>query len=288
MLKRKRLGQELRRLREERTITRTAAAAAVNCDVSKICRMELARAYVTPQDLRTLCRLYGVSPQQQFELEQLIVGKRPRHWWREHAEVMNAHLTEFVALEDGATVEREYQPMVFGGLLQAPEYIAAIMETGINPLATQEISSLVAVRRARQRRLDAEPVLRYHSIVSEAALHVDTGGRDVMRAQLRHLVQAARRPNVVFQVVPFHAGARGAHAAGFALLGFADPVDPEVAFVEGIAGMIPCDSMREVQRYRRLFRRIEQVALSPDDSIALLHERVESLSCSRTACTRSP
>ncbi|MCF2529353.1 helix-turn-helix domain-containing protein [Yinghuangia soli] len=276
-LKRKRLGQELRRLREDRGISRIAAAEAIRGDVSKICRMELARAYVTPHDLATLCRLYEVPAQVQSELEQLVVGKRPRHWWREYADVMNAHLEEFVAFEDSATVEREYQPMVIGGLLQCADYIAAIMDAGINPLAAEQVESLVAVRLARQRRLRAEPVLRYHGIVSEAALHFDTGGRGVMRTQMRHLAELARLPNVVFQVVPFEAGARAAHATGFALLGFTDPADGEVAFVEGIAGMIPRDSQREVQRYHRLFGRIEQAALSPGDSLALILERAESV-----------
>lgn len=276
-LKRKRLGQELRRLREEREITRNAAAAAIKGDVSKICRMELARAYVTPHDLRTLCRLYDVPPQQQFELEQLIVGKRPQHWWREHADVMNAHLAEFVALEDGATVEREYQPMVVGGLMQAEEYMAAIMGTGINALGQDQIESLVAVRQARQRRLHDEPVVRYHGIVTEAALHFMVGGPEVMRAQMRHVVDVAQLPNVVFQIVPFTEGARAAHATGFVILGFDDPADPEVTFAEGIGGMIPRDSQREVQRYNRLFRCIEEVALGPDDSLALLRQRAESL-----------
>ncbi|WTW95721.1 DUF5753 domain-containing protein [Streptomycetaceae bacterium NBC_01309] len=276
-LKRKRLGQELRRLREEREISRNAAAAAIKGDVSKISRMELARAYVSPHDLSTLCRLYDVPPQQQFELEQLIVGKRPRHWWREYSDVMNAHLAEFVALEDDAVVEREYQPMVIPGMLQIAEYITAVMETGLHALGRDQIESLVAVRQGRQRRLVDESLLSYHGIVTEAALHIDTGGPAAMRAQLLHLAEMAELPNVVFQVVPFNGPRRAAYATGFVLLGFADSADPDVAFMEGIGGMIPRDSRREVQRYDRLFRMIEGSALSPDDTIALLRERAESI-----------
>ncbi|MDI2132634.1 DUF5753 domain-containing protein [Yinghuangia seranimata] len=276
-LKRKRLGQELRRIREEREITRSAAAAAIKGDVTKISRMELARAYVSPHDLNTLCRLYDVPPQQQFELEQLIVEKRPRHWWREYSDVMNTHLAEFVALEDDAVVEREYQPMVVTGLLQVVDYMAAVMETGLFALGPDQIESLIAVRLGRQRRLVDQRVLEYHGIVTEAALHIDTGGRDVMRQQMLHLVEMAKLPNVTFQVVPFNGPRRAAYATGFVTLGFADSADPDVAFMEGLGGMIPRDARREVQRFDRLFHTIEAAALSPDDTVALLLERAESL-----------
>ncbi|MGW0659122.1 DUF5753 domain-containing protein [Streptodolium elevatio] len=275
-LKRKRLGYELRRLREEREISRNAAAEAIKGDPTKISRMELARAYVSPHDLEALCRLYEVPPQLQFELQQLIVEKRPRHWWREHDAVMNTHLTEFVALEDEAAEEREYQPLVIGGLLQTAEYSSVIMATGLLALGADQIESLSAVRRGRQRRLFDEPVLRYHGIVTEAALHFEIGGPEVMRAQLLHVVEMARLPNVIVQVVPFSAGRQAAHSGGFVTLGFTRPGDPAVAFLEGIGGMISRDSEREVRRLERLFTSIEAAALSPEDTIALLLERAES------------
>ncbi|MGA4539859.1 DUF5753 domain-containing protein [Uniformispora flossi] len=275
-LKRKRLGLELRRLREERGVTRNAAAAAIRGDVSKISRMELARAYVSRRDLLVLCRLYGLPQQQQAELEQLLVDKRPRHWWREYTDVMNASLADFVALEDDAAVEREYQPMTIPGLLQVLAYTTAVMETGLRPLAADQIGSLVALRQGRGRRLFDDPVLEFHGIVSEAALHVDTGGPAVMREQMLHLVEMAKLPNVTFQVVPFQ-GARRPSGTGFVTLGFTDPDDLDVAFIESIGGMIPRDTKREVRLYRRLFEWISTGALTPDDTVALLLDRAESL-----------
>lgn len=276
-LKRKRLGMELRRLREERGITRNAAATAIKGDVSKISRMELARAYVGRHDLHVLCRLYDLAPQQQFELEQLLVDKRPRHWWREHNEVMNASLADFVALEDDAAEECEYQPMAIPGLLQVLGYTTAVMETGLRPLAPDQIESLVALRQGRQRRLFDEPALTFRGIVSEAALHVDTGGPDVMREQMLHLVEMAKLPNVTFQVVPFQGVRRAVSGTGFVTLGFTDPADSDVAFIESIGGMIPRDAQREVRLYGRLFEWIADAALSPDDTVALLLARAESM-----------
>ncbi len=285
-VKRKRLGQELRRLREERGITRNAAAAAIKCDASKISRMELARAYVTAHDLAVLCRLYDVSPAQRYELESLLVGKRPRHWWRAYADVMSAALTDFVALEDDAVVELEYHPMVVCGLLQTPAYTETIMRTGFHTFGIDQIESMTAVRKARQRRLVDDPVLHFHGITTEAALNFELGGPEVMREQFLHMVEMARLPNVTVQIVPFSAGRSAVQTAGFVVLKFADPVDPPVAFMDSIGDIILRDTQRDIRRCDRLFGQIQSAALSPEDSVALLLERAEGLSWTRTSCTR--
>jgi hypothetical protein len=276
-LKRKRLGQELRRLREGCEISRNSAAAAIKSDASKISRMELARAYVSPHDLAVLCNLYDVPPQQRFELERLLVGKRPRHWWREYSDVMSATLTEFVALEDDAVEELEYQPMVVCGLLQTQAYTEVIMGAGYNAYGADQIESLTAVRQNRQRRLVEEPVLAFHGIITEAALNFSLGGPQVMAAQFAHLVEMASLPNVTLQVVPFSAGRSAAQGAGFVVLKFADPVDSPSAFMDAIGGIIPRDTQRDIRRCDRLFGQIRTAALAPEDSLALILERAESL-----------
>lgn len=252
-----------------------SVAAELGIDGSKLSRMELAKAYVTEHDLARLCDVYDVEAGRRSELASLLVGKRPRHWWRAYADVMNTHLTEFVALENDADEEIEYNPMIVCGLLQTTEYMTQIMGSGFNAYGQDQVESLAAVRQMRQRRLVDDPTLRFHGIVSEAALHLAVGGPAVMRTQMLHLADIAKLPNVTFQVLPFSAGRDGAQTAIFTVLKFADPADPDVAFMEGLGGMIPCESERDVHRCNRLFRQLESVALSPEDSIALVLNRAE-------------
>ena len=65
----------------------------------------------------------------------------------------------------------------------------------------------VRVRLARQRRLmDPDDPLELVVVVDETALRREVGGVEVMRAQLRHLIEAAALPTVTLQVMPFSVG----------------------------------------------------------------------------------
>lgn len=58
-----------------------------------------------------------------------------------------------------------------------------------------------------------------------------------MRAQLRHLAEAAEHGTTTIQVVPFSAGAHAGTTGPFVLLSFPEP-DPDVVYVETLAGDI--------------------------------------------------
>ncbi|WP_406283620.1 DUF5753 domain-containing protein [Embleya sp. NBC_00896] len=275
--KRIRLGRRLRELREARGITLATAGAAIQGDGPKVSRQEHAKAYVSPHDLAIYFQLYEVPPDAQPELRDLLVQKRIRHWWQEFANDINANLTEVIALEDDAAEAMEYQPNVIPGLLQTKDYAGAIIGTGFNAYGSDQVEALVTVREMRQRLLREDEPLTYHAIATEAALHFDVGGPDVMREQMLHLLDEMALPNVTFRIVPFSAGRMAAQAAGFTILKFEDSDDPDAAWMEGFGGMIPRDSRREIRLYNRLFDEIASAALSPDETAALLRDRSESL-----------
>jgi transcriptional regulator with XRE-family HTH domain len=275
--KRIRLGRRLRELREARGITLATAGAAIQGDGPKVSRQEHAKAYVSPHDLAIYFQLYEVPPEAQPELLDLLVQKRIRHWWQEFANDINANLTEMIALEDDAAEALEYQPNVIPGLLQTKHYASAIVGTGFNAYGPDQAEALVTVREMRQRLLREDEPLRYDAIATEAALHFDVGGSDVMREQMRHLIDEMALPNVNFRIVPFSAGRMAAQAAGFTIFKFEDSDDPDAAWMEGVGGMIPRDSGREIRLYKRLFDEIASAALSPDETVELLRKRSESL-----------
>jgi len=265
-------------LREARGITLATAGAAIQGDGPKVSRQEHAKAYVSAHDLAIYFQLYEVTPEAQPELLDLLVQKRIRHWWQEFANDINANLAEVIALEDDAAEVLEYQPNVIPGLLQTKSYANTIVGTGFNAYGPDQAEALVTVREMRQRLLREDEPLTYHAIATEAALHFDVGGPDVMRAQMLHLIdEMTTLPNVTFQIVPFTAGRMAAQAAGFTILKFEDSDDPDAAWMEGVGGMIPRDSGREIRLYNRLFDEIASAALSPADTAALLRERSGSL-----------
>ena len=70
-------------------------------------------------------------------------------------------------------------------------------------------------RLGRQAILSKPKPPEYVAILDEAVLRRPIGGRQVMAAQLRHIITAGQRSNVTVQVIPFgrgeHAGLNGSY-----------------------------------------------------------------------------
>jgi hypothetical protein len=108
-------------------------------------------------------------------------------------------------------------------------------------------------------------------ILDEAALHRVIGGPAVMEAQLRHLTELSKLPNVTLQVIPFSAGGHPAMDSTFNVLEFADAV-PGVVYVEGLVGWVYMKRSRDVERYARVFERLCHIALPPRESVELIEK----------------
>ncbi len=63
-VRRRRLGLELRRLRETAGFTIERVAESLECSDSKISRIETGQVGATPRDVRDMLELYGVSSEQ--------------------------------------------------------------------------------------------------------------------------------------------------------------------------------------------------------------------------------
>ena len=82
--------------------------------------------------------------------------------------------------------------------------------------------------------------------------------------------RAPRAGQVTLQVLPFAAGAPPTVSAGFVLLGFAGLGMPDMAYVEHPLGALHTDKAADVDRATLAFDRLRTLALSPDDSVALI------------------
>jgi hypothetical protein len=91
-----------------------------------------------------------------------------------------------------------------------------------------------------------------------------------MWAQLTHLAEACRRPNVTLQVLPFRAGAHASMDGAFMILDFPEPTDPDVVYIEYHSGTLYLEKTAEVQRYRLIFDHLRAAALPVDASRALI------------------
>ena len=107
-------------------------------------------------------------------------------------------------------------------------------------------------------------------VVDEAVLARVTGGREVMREQLRHLLAAADRPTVMIQVIGFEYGVHPGGNSNFILIDTGHGL-PDLVYVEGIRAA-EFTSEPETQRYRQVWETLTAIALDPRQS----RDRIES------------
>jgi hypothetical protein len=106
--------------------------------------------------------------------------------------------------------------------------------------------------------------------LNEAVIRRVVGGADTMRAQLERIAAIAELPNVTIQVLPLGAGVHPAMEGAFRILGFPEPSDPQVVFLENHVGGLYLEKQEEVDRYTLMFSHLMAKALDPGASLALI------------------
>jgi hypothetical protein len=97
-----------------------------------------------------------------------------------------------------------WEPQIVPGLLQTEDYARAVM-LGWHSMFTvppSEVERRVEARRLRQQVLQREPPLQLSVVMDESVLHRKLGEASVMRAQLQHIVEVSRLPNVRVRILP--------------------------------------------------------------------------------------
>ncbi|MBL1095211.1 helix-turn-helix domain-containing protein [Streptomyces coffeae] len=267
------LGSQLRRLRESRGITREAAGYSIRASESKISRMELGRVSFKARDIEDLLTLYGVTDEaERAALLGLAREANLTGWWHSYGDVLPGWFQTYVGLEGAASHIACYELQFIHGLLQTEAYAHAVVTRGQPQAAAAEVDRRVALRLERQKLLVSERAPAFHAVLDEAALRRPYGGREVMRAQLRHLIAVSEQPNVTLQVMPFSFGGHAAESGTFTLLRFPESDLPDVVYLEQLTSALYLDKRDEVAQYERVLARLGADSLSPRESRELLGE----------------
>ncbi len=271
-VRRRQLGAELRRLREAAGRSIEDAAAHLECSTARISRIETGQrgATVRLRDVKALLELYGAADNQRLteEITALAREAQTQGWWQPYESVMPTGFDILVGLENDATTEHVFEPLLVPGLLQTPEYARALIKVGRSG-ADKTAERLVALRMERQAVLTRGPdPLALWAVIDEAALRRPIGSPDIMRAQIRHLIEVADLPNVKIQVLPFACGAHAGLNGAFTVLEL--PEAPTVVYTETQAGDIYVEKDRDVRRFVETFGVLRVTALGFEQTLAFL------------------
>lgn len=266
-VRRRRLGAELRRYREQAGFTIEQVAEHMRCSTSKISRLETGQIGSSPNDIREILTLFRVGEPTLCELVEVAKETRQRGWWQRHGSVLTS---EFVAFEQAASLIRSYEAQCVPGLLQTEAYARHLLAGGQNLLVDGEnqthLENRLKVRMRRQSLLTQEDPLQLWCVIDESALLRPVGGPRVMRAQVEYLVAMSERNNVTIQVLPLRVGAHPGMDGSFAILRFSHESDPDAVYVTTATGGAFLEKPDQVARHQRVFELLTSLALSPQDS----------------------
>jgi transcriptional regulator with XRE-family HTH domain len=260
-------GRMLTFFRERAGISPEALGQRVHLSGSMIRKVESGDR-VASLDLVTRCE---TVPDLHLEGALLALFEAMRDYFKRG--VYPGWFREWTEKEAHAVRLRSFCPLVLDGLLQTEDYARAILSAGLG-LPEDKLEGLLEARLARRGILDRGEPPELWVILDEAAVRRRIGSLEIMHAQLRHLAEMARRPNIVVQVIPFAAGAHeGLRGGPFILADFDD--SPNAAYQDtALAGQVIKDQ-DEVRSLVHMWEVLGLDVLTRADSLALIEEAAQ-------------
>ncbi|MGW7052440.1 helix-turn-helix domain-containing protein [Streptomyces sp. NPDC054887] len=273
-VRRRKLGEELRRLRDRAGLTSPQAARLVGWHQSKVSRIETGRSTVKPSDVTRLLDVYGVTDPRLRELVDALTGPSAdaggKHWWHAYRGLLPPQYRDLISLESQAGAARTLETAVVPGLLQTPDYAREVTRAALAGMPAAKVDALVEVRTARQEVLGAARPLELSAVLDEAVLHRSVGGRQVMKQQLGRLLEAGELPHVRLQVLPYASGAHVGLTGSFIIFSFPNMADLDVVVIDHLTSSLYLERKEDLKAYDAAFNALQAQALSPEESSALI------------------
>lgn len=264
------LGLRLRDLREQAGVTFDQAAGALSVNPTTVRRMEKAEVGLKPVYVEKLLQVYGVGQAESLAFLSLVEEANNPGWWHRFRDVLPGWFSLYVSLEESASLIRSYEPHCVPGLLQTADYARALLRVGFPGAPAEELNRRVALRMERQTLLDSPQRVRLWAVVDETVLRRPVGGPEVMRAQLDRLIEAAAKPHIALQILPFANGPHSGMFGPFQLFRFDIPELPDIVYTENLTGAVYHDERADTVAYLEALDRMGAQAAPMSDTERIL------------------
>lgn len=275
-----RLAREMRKLRQDAGLTAEQLAKKIRVSRVKLTQLETAARRPDVGDVMNLLDRLEITGVKFDEIVRVARDAAERGWWEERRfKEMGDRQALYADLEFGADRIREYAAAFMPGLLQTEDYIHA--RNALVPAREQTTWSLDGATRGRLERqhVFAEGAARRLEVIAEeVVIRRPTAPARVMVKQLEHLIDVAKNnPKVSFRVLPVDADmTHSTHTStAYFLYTYPDRQDPTVVTIEAVHKDVTLIDPHEVDRYERLWERMDEVALSEGKTIDLLTRTIK-------------
>jgi transcriptional regulator with XRE-family HTH domain len=271
-IRRRLVGGALRRYRENLGYTLDDAARVLECDRSKISRIETGQRGIRAKELRELFAEYGIGEQQQEILLAMADPRGAFGWYRAYADALPGAYHDYLILEAAASRVMAYEAQRIPVLLQTPAYAQALAKADPGLASSEARDRAVDAVLARQKAILGERKPDIQVIIGEAALHQQVGGPAVMEGQIGLLAGiSGDSGTITVQVLPL---GRGAHAAvgigSLAILQFSKTPGLGIVHLGGAGGGVCLEGQADIAAYARVFEQLRTLAHSPAQSALML------------------
>jgi transcriptional regulator with XRE-family HTH domain len=283
-VRRRQLGRELRRLREESHLLAEQLAERLGCSPSRISRLETARIRIAPGTVHEILDVLEIHGDERNRLVALAREAEQPGWWQSIADSLSYEYSTYIALESEAAMIMAFEPLVIYGLLQTEDYVRAIHQQGARHRSPGDVEARIRARVARKALLTRANPLRLHVVMDESVLHRIIGDPEIHKAQLRHVVELAKLANVEIQILSFErAGSVALLTGPFVLMEFEDPQHGPVMYIESSAGDLYVEKPEVIQRQVAVFQALQAEALSGESSITKIQKIIRQRSAKGSA-----
>jgi transcriptional regulator with XRE-family HTH domain len=171
-------------------------------------------------------------------------------------------------LEERAVSLYTFENRLVPGLLQTEGYALALFRARTPTFTDSEIEAQVTARMQRQSLLTERDRTMFSFILDEYVLRRPTGGADVMREQIEHILRATEPRHVELQVLPMD---RGVHAGLNGPIQLAETPDNDwFAYCEGQESSQFIANAKTISVLHMRYAKLRSQALAPDESLSLL------------------
>ncbi|WP_405793525.1 helix-turn-helix domain-containing protein [Streptomyces sp. NBC_01506] len=175
---------------------------------------------------------------------------------------------QWAKLEAEARSLYTYECRLIPGLLQTEAYARKLFLNQLPPLGDDEIETKMAARTERQRLLRERPNTAYSFILEEHLFLRNTGGTEVTRNLIDHILGLIELRNIEFQLMPQvkerHAGLDGPMQL------LETPDHQWLGYCEGQKTGHLITDPKVVSELQMRYARMRSQALSLEDSVSLL------------------
>jgi transcriptional regulator with XRE-family HTH domain len=270
-VRRRLIGAALRRHRESAGYSLEDAALMLDCDRSKISRIETGGRGIRAAELRELLTEYDIPAPDQDVLLSIAWQRGDYGGWAGYREVLPEAFLDYLIIEAAASEIITYQAQQVPALLQTEEYAGAVIAASADvPVAWRD--KVAESVLTRQRMVLTERESPVDVLLAEGALRQPVGTRQVMRGQLVRLAHSAvNDPHVTIRVIPYSAGANPGIGLGSpTLIRLGGLSDVGVVHLAGLAGGTLFDDPATVMAYGGALAKVGASALSPPESARLI------------------